>query len=137
MIVVDSDILAYLHLPGVYTAQAASLLETDSEWVAPILWRSELRNVLTGHMRRGGLGVEEARRLQWEAEDLMSGAEYDVDSGSVLELAARSGCSAYDCEYVALARQLALKLVTMDQEVLRAFPEVAIPLTGASSLPPE
>ena len=136
MIVVDSNILAYLHIPGVHTPVAESLLEKDSEWVAPILWRSELRNVLAGYARRGCLTVEEARRIQWEAEDLMSGYEYDVDSGSVFDLVSLSDCSAYDCECVALAQQLRVSLVTMDAQVLRAFPDVAVALTNAGGKGP-
>ncbi len=46
MIVVDSNVLAYLYLPGEYTAAAEVLLEHDSDWAAPILWRSEFRNIL-------------------------------------------------------------------------------------------
>jgi predicted nucleic acid-binding protein len=35
-------------------------------------------------------------------------------------------CSAYDCEYVALARQLAAPLVTSDRRVLAAIAESAV-----------
>ena len=41
MIVVDSNVLAYLYLPGDYTALAEALLEHDHEWAGPVLWRSE------------------------------------------------------------------------------------------------
>ncbi len=47
-------------------------------------------------------------------------------------VADRSDCSAYDCEYVALAKRLGVKLVTMDRKVLRAFPEVAVSLAGTA-----
>ncbi len=128
MIVVDSNILAYLYVEGAHTAAAEALLERDEDWAAPILWRSELRNILTGYLRRGDLTLEEAGRIQSEAEDLMSGTEYEIDSRSVLDLVCNSDCSAYDCEYVALAIRLGIKLVTMDGQVLSAFPDVAVKL---------
>ncbi|MFO7865935.1 MAG: hypothetical protein R6V02_03860 [Candidatus Aminicenantes bacterium] len=44
----------------------------------------------------------------------------------VLELAAASGCSAYDCEYAAPAKHLHVKLITNDQKILQSFPETAV-----------
>ncbi len=129
MIVVDSNVLAYLYLPGEYTLAAEALLERNPDWAAPVLWRSEFRNILAGHMRRGSLALQQAHGLQCEAEDLLSGAEYEVDSLSVLELVRDSECSAYDCEFVALAMKLGTKLVTMDGRILRAFPAIAVALT--------
>ena len=129
MIVVDSNVLAYLYLPSEYTAVAETLLERDADWAAPILWRSEFRNILAAYLRRGSLTFKQAHSLQAEAEDLLNGAEYEVDSLSVLELVRDSDCSAYDCEFVSLAMKLGTKLVTMDGKVLRAFPEIAVGLT--------
>ena len=128
MIVVDSNIVAYLCVGRVHASAARALLERDQEWVAPLLWRSEFRNVLAGCLRREELAIEDALGVQSEAEELMADGECAVDSRMVLDLVDRSDCSAYDCEYVALAKQLGLKLVTMDRKVLRAFPEVAVPL---------
>jgi predicted nucleic acid-binding protein len=131
LIVVDSNILAYLLIPGSHTAAARDLFLHDERWVAPVLWRSELRNALAGYMRRADLLLDEAVRLMSEAEDAMSESEFEMNTLSVLALVRSSDCSAYDCEYVALAKQLGVKLVTMDQRVLRAFPEVAVPLSAA------
>ncbi len=122
MIVVDSNVMAYLYLPGERTANAEALLEQDAEWAAPVLWRSEFRNILAGYTRRKTLTFEQACSIQSEAEDLLSGAEFEVDSRSVLELVRDSDCSAYDCEFIALAIKLDTKLVTADKKVLRAFP---------------
>jgi predicted nucleic acid-binding protein len=125
VIVVDSNILAYLYLPGDFTAQAEHLLANDPNWVAPVLWRSEFRNILAGYMRRGTLTLDQAYALQLEAEGLLNGREYEVDSLDVLELVKASECSAYDCEFVALAIKLGTKLATMDKKVLRNFPDRA------------
>ena len=129
MIVVDSNILAYLYLPGEYSANAEALLQRDPEWAAPLLWRSEFRNILAGYLRRGTLTFEQVTALQEEAEALLEGAEFAVNSISILELVRDSNCSAYDCEFIALAKRLDTKLVTMDSKVLRAFPEHAVSLT--------
>lgn len=128
MIVVDTNILAYLYLPGEYTARAEALLQQDPEWSAPVLWRSEFRNILAGYLRRKALTFDQARAIQAEAEALMAGNEHDVDSERVLELVRDSDCSAYDCEYVALAMRLGIRLVTMDTKLLRGFPRHAFSL---------
>ena len=130
MIIVDTNVLAYLYLPGEYTEAAEALLEREPEWAAPSLWRSEFRSILAGYLRRGNLTFEQACSLQSEAEGLLIGSEYEVDSLRVLELVRDSDCSAYDCEFIALANTLKTKLVTMDGKLLRAFPEIAVPLSA-------
>jgi predicted nucleic acid-binding protein len=130
MIVVDSNVVAYLYLPGDHTEKAEALLEHDADWAAPLLWRSEFRNILAGYMRRKTLTYEAARDLQLEAESLLAGAEHEVDSRQVLELVRDTDCSAYDCEFVALAMTLGVKLVTMDAKLLKAFPKYAVPLAA-------
>lgn len=130
MIVVDSNVVAYLYLPGDYTEAAEALLEHDADWAAPLLWRSEFRNILAGYMRRRTLTLEMACDLQREAESLLAGAEHEVDSRQVLELVRDSACSAYDCEFVALAMTLGVKLVTMDAKLLKTFPKHAVPLSA-------
>ena len=130
MIVVDSNVVAYLYLPGEHTAKAEALLEQDADWAAPVLWRSEFRNILSGYLRRKTLTFDQACRLQSEAKDLLAGSEFEVDSKAVLELVRDSDCSAYDCEFVALANKLHVKLVTMDTKLLRAFPKRTMSLAA-------
>ena len=129
MIVVDSNVIAYLYLPSEYTSAAEVLLERDADWAAPILWRSEFRNILAGYMRRKAITFEQANSLQSEAESLLAGAEYELDSHAVLELVRESDCSAYDCEFVALALKLNTQLVTMEKKLMRAFPKCAVALS--------
>jgi len=130
MIVVDTNVLAYLYLPGAHTATAEALFVKDPEWAAPVLWRSEFRNILAGYMRRKTLTFDQAWELQSEAESLLLGSEFDVDSQAVLELVRDSNCSAYDCEFVALAMKLNTRFVTMDKKLLQAFPECALQLAA-------
>lgn len=126
MIVVDTNILAYFFLPSEFTPAAEALYARDSEWAAPVLWRSEFRNLLAGYMRRGNLTFEQALSLQAAAEQLLHGREYEIDSESVLRLVSESQCSAYDCEFVVLAQRLGVPLVTMDGKVRRSFPTIAV-----------
>lgn len=131
MIVVDSNVLAYLYLPGDHTARAEALLEREPEWAAPVLWRSEFRNILAGYLRRNTITFDQACSLQGEAEGLLAGSEYEVESAAVLELVRDSDCSAYDCEFIALAIKLDTKLVTVDKKLLRAFPKHTVALAAS------
>jgi predicted nucleic acid-binding protein len=128
VIVVDTNVVAYLLLPGPHTALVDDLLIQQPEWAAPPLWRSEWRNVLAGYLRRGVLNLDQALALQQQAEHLVIRHEEPVSSQAVLQLVASSRCSAYDCEFVAAAQQLRVPLVTADRAVLSAFPDVARPL---------
>ncbi len=130
MIVVDTNVLAYLYLPGDFTQAAEALLISDSQWAVPLLWRSEFRNILAGYLRRKSLSFEQVIALQVEAEELLAGSEYEIDSESVFELVRDSDCSAYDCEFAALAVKLDVKLVTMDKKLLKAFPSRAVALNA-------
>jgi predicted nucleic acid-binding protein len=125
VIVVDTNVIAYLYLPNPLNGAAERLLARDPEWAAPLLWRSELRNVLAGQVARGALTTDEACAIQREAEDLLAGNEYEVDSPTVLRLASQSGCSAYDCEFAALAEALSVRLYSTARQLLRAFPRLA------------
>lgn len=130
MIVADTNIISYLMLPTVYSAKASLLYQTDAVWVAPSLWRSEFRNVLALYMRQQIITLAEALAIQDEAEVVMNDHECSVTSAHVLALIGSSTCSAYDCEFVALAKQLSVKLVTQDKKILREFTDVAVSLDG-------
>lgn len=60
------------------------------------------------------------------AELQMVDMEYHVPAADVFDVAAQSTCSAYDCEFVALAKQYNVPLVTVDKKILREFPQTAV-----------
>jgi predicted nucleic acid-binding protein len=128
MIVVDSNIIIYVHVQSEKTNLALQALRKDPYWVAPPLWESEFRNVLAGYIRRRVLNIEGAKLVMKSALRTMEGREILPPSDLVLDLVAMSDCSAYDCEYVALARNLDVKLVTADRKILRNFPDIAVEL---------
>lgn len=128
MIVVDTNVIAYLWLPGTHSMRAERLLGYDPEWAAPLLWRSELRNVVAGFLRRGEIDLDAAVELLEASEAHMRGNEYSVGSAEVMLRVATSTCSAYDCEFVVLAEELGVPLVTNDRRLIAGFPNVAVPI---------
>ena len=127
MIVVDVNIVAYLYLPGPFSAAAENLLLSNSEWASPRLWRSEFRNILATYMRKNLLSLEQANTIFTSANDLLSNNEYEVSTLQVLQLAHDSGCSAYDCEYVALAHHLKLPIFTADKALSVSYTHLTLP----------
>ena len=125
MIVVDANVIAYLLIPGQHTAAAEKLLLQDQDWAAPRLWRSEVRNVLANYVRAGQMEWTDAALLFDRASLILGSNEFEVETSDVLRLSKASGCSAYDCEYVALADFLDLRFITADAKLRRAFPQRA------------
>lgn len=130
MIVVDANVLVYLWLRESYADVAGALLSADPQWIAPLIWRSEFRNVIVGALRRKAISREGAMAAIDGAERQMDGNEQMVDSRAVLRLAMQSHCSAYDCEYVALAEATGVPLITNDTQILKEFPAIARPFVG-------
>jgi predicted nucleic acid-binding protein len=128
MIVVDTNIILYLHVTSDHTSLALQLLEKEPSWVSVPLWQSEFRNTLALYLRQGILSLPQARAVMDEALHSMAGRETPVSSSHVLELAATSHCTAYDCEFVALAQLLGIPLVTNDKQIFKEFPGIAVSL---------
>jgi len=128
MIAVDTNIVCYYWLPSPRTAEAEALEQREPEWLVPPLWRSEFRNALAGGVRHGVIGMANALELLHRAESRLRNYEREVLSQSVMNLVARSSCTAYDCEFVAVAREQGVHLITADREILREFPHLAVSL---------
>ncbi len=135
MIVVDTNVIAYLLLPSEHTPAARAAYERDPIWAAPLLWRSEFRNVLASSIHQGHMTLDDVVDLMDVGNELMEGREYAVDSTDVLNLASLSSCSAYDCEFVALAQELGVRLVTADRRIRRFFGEEAVSLVDFRGKP--
>jgi predicted nucleic acid-binding protein len=125
MIVVDTNIISYLYIFGDRSQQSEDLLSFDYSWVAPILWRSEFRNVLAHYLRKRLLNMDDILLIIQQAEKLLKDREYEISSAHIMQLVERSQCSAYDCEFVALAQYLDIPLITADKKIIRDFPEIA------------
>ena len=125
MIVVDTNIISYLYISGERSQQAERLLSVDAHWSVPVLWRSEFRSVLGQYLRHGFLSYNEVLLVLEQAEKLLIESEYEVPSAHIMQLLQSGQCSAYDCEFVALAGHLGVPLVTADKKILREFPAIA------------
>ena len=125
MIVVDTNIIAYLYITGEKSQQAEQLLSIDSLWNAPILWRSEFRNVLSQYLRKNILSLDDILIIIQQAEKLLNDNEYKISSAHIMQLVHSSSCSDYDCEFVALAQYLDIPLITADKKILKEFPKIA------------
>ncbi len=125
MIVVDTNIISYFYFNSEFSFLAEQVFQKDSVWAVPEIWRSEFRNVLSLYLRQKIIGLKDAVQLMSLAEEHLNDNEYKINSFHVLQLANESGCSAYDCEFVSLAKNLGVTLVTEDKKVLKTFPETA------------
>jgi len=126
MIVADATLIIHFSMPGSKTEHAEAVRRKDPVWAAPPLWEYEVLNVIWTYVHFRDLSLAQALEHWDVAQDLIGERTYRMAPAEVLRLAARSGHSAYDCQYVAIAQQLETWLVTSDADVLTAFPEIAI-----------
>ncbi len=126
MIVVDTNVIHYCWVHGQNTEVAQAVRRHDPDWHAPILWRSELRNVLRAYLRRGLLSRVQIVAILNAADQALAECEHLVGDDPVFDVVSTSTLSAYDAEFVALAAVLAVPLVTADKVILKAFPDRAL-----------
>lgn len=129
MIVADTNLIVYLFITGDQTHLAQMVLDKDPHWIVPPLWQSEFRNVLAAYIRRG-MALEQAKKIFQGAKQMLENRQVIPSNDEVFILLSESSCTAYDCEFVALARQLNIKLVTADKQLWTQFPDWAISLDG-------
>ena len=95
-------------------------------WVAPRIWKSEMRDHLRRAVREGRVPLPEALDLEKQAAALLTYGEVEIQGRDVLRLAHDSGWRAAECEFVCLARLLGVPLVTLDPALRAAFPDDAV-----------
>jgi len=59
------------------------------------------------------------------ASEVLENRILSVDSSQVIDVALECGLTAYDAEFVSLARTLNVPLATLDNGILRGAPDVA------------
>ena len=126
MIVADTNLIAYFAVEGDHTPTAKRVFAKDRVWIAPELWRAEMLSILAGRIRRREDTLEGAELDFLYAESLMQSHTYAMDFRRVLAVAERTKCSGYDSQYVALAEERNLKLVTNDGGIITNAPHVAM-----------
>lgn len=126
MIVVDANIIAYLLIKGERTTEARQLLESEPDWAVPSLWQHEFLNVLATLVKQGGANVNDALEIWHQAQMLLRDREGNFALPDALRLATTVEISAYDAQYVTLARVLGCVLVTEDKRLVQKFPDRAV-----------
>jgi predicted nucleic acid-binding protein len=120
VIVVDTNVIAYLLIPGPHQTAVEGVRKRDDDWRAPPLWQSEFRNVLTLCLRRKAMTLDVALETLALAQEVMAPGELGVDDALVLARAERLNLTAYDTEFAVLAETLDVPLVTLDHGILAA-----------------
>ena len=126
MIVVDTNVMTRLVVGGAEGEDAARLLRRDGEWTAPGILLNELRNVLVGLVRRGVVTADQAKAMSDDAVEVLQDRIIIVMDSRVIDTALECNLTAYDAEFVVLARTLGVPLATSDSAILSGAPDVAV-----------
>ena len=125
MIVVDSNIIAYLLIEGEKTPLARGLWKKDNNWWMPSLWIHEFLNILATNERAGNLNLKSCHEILDSAMSLFGTKSRQVDMPYTLSLAANYHLTAYDAQYIALAHSMDIVLITEDRKLRQVVPERA------------
>ncbi|MFZ6011158.1 MAG: type II toxin-antitoxin system VapC family toxin [Bacteroidota bacterium] len=126
MIVVDTNIIAHATFKTAYTSNVLKVHQKDPMWVAPILWKSEFLNVVSLHLRKNLINLEQAFEAYETASNFIGSNDQLVSPYDVIERINNASCSSYDCEFVELAERMNTSLITYDKKILSEFPSIAM-----------
>ena len=130
MVLVDTNIIAYLMIWGDRTAAAQQLFERDSDWCSEAFVMVEFSNVIATYVRTGALTQAQGTKLLVDSQAHLP-TLHSVVNTQALETAMQFGISAYDARFISLARQLKLKLITEDAKLRVAVPAWTMSLDDA------
>jgi predicted nucleic acid-binding protein len=130
MVVVDTNILAYLLIEGDRSREAQALLARDADWRSEAFLLVEFSNLLATYVRSGALEQIQAEQLLAEAEMRMRGL-LNVPHARALSVAGALSVSAYDARFIAAAQILGSRLVTEDAKLRAAAPRLTLSLAEA------
>ena len=132
MVVVDTNIVAYLLIDGDRTKDAQALFARDAEWKSEAFLLIEFSNMLATYVRAGSLRRTEAHALLAEAENRMRGL-VNLPHLRALRIAEQFAVSAYDARFLGAAQTLGARLVTEDLRLRAAAPALTLSLADALS----
>jgi predicted nucleic acid-binding protein len=116
--VVDASVGAKWLFEENHSADSLRLLNEDHLLHAPDIFLLELDSLLTKRIRRGEINAREGRtfRAAWRRFPVHL-HPFSPLLDPAFEIAARTGCSLYDCLYVSLASLLGGVWVTADRRL--------------------
>jgi predicted nucleic acid-binding protein len=121
MVVVDTNVVAYLLIEGDRTKQAQALFARDADWRSDAFLLIEFSNVLATYVRSGGLSRTQAESLLAEVGTRVR-TTANVAHSRALRVAEQYAVSVYDARFLAAAQSLGGKLVTEDAKLRAAAP---------------
>lgn len=126
MIVVDSQLIAYLLLPGEHTGLAEQLYRSNPHWIAPQNWKLEFLDILRRYEEEAKSGILNTHQVLIHAEKLMEKGTYDVGLDRALSMSRRLKSTITAGFYMALAEDQNTKFYTFRKEFLYASPALAV-----------
>ena len=134
MVVVDTNVVAYLLIAGDRTRDAQALFVRDPDWNSETFVLVEFSNVVATYLRVGALSQAQAHALMHQAEKTIGGL-VNLPHAQALLIAEEFGVSAYDARFLGAAQNLQSKLVTEDTRLRAAAPALTMSIADALAKP--
>ncbi len=126
MIVVDTNIIAYLFVRNdEFTPITKELYRKDRSWIAPSLWKFEFFNLLNLYRKRSLLAEEDMKDIYFKSLETVETVDL-VDLSFLYNVASTSDLTGYDAQFVALANEKNLSLITEDKRIRNEFSNIAV-----------